>query len=116
MARQSRTAKTRDSSSTTAAASTQRTMTRVRGERLDAAGLRACDRAVAGRGDERRVLGEHARLVARLGALDVAQALGDLVVREVGAQLARGDVDGDDVALAERCERPAAGGLGRDVP
>src|SRR3954451_24203023 len=120
IARQSRAAKTRASSSTTVAASTQRTMTRARGARSendsDAPGLRARDRAIAGRGDERRVLREDARRVARLRPLDVAEALGELIVREVDAQLARLDVDGDDVALVECRQGSSARRLGRDVP
>ena len=42
-------------------------------------------------------------------------ARGDLVVGQVDVEAARGDVDRDRVAVLDRGDRAAVGGLGRDV-
>src|SRR5262245_60034972 len=75
----------------------------------------AGDGAIGCARDEPRVLREHAPRVARLRALDALEPLLDFRGRKLDVELALLDVDHDDVAAAERRDRPALGGLGRDV-
>src|SRR5436309_10242883 len=80
-----------------------------------AARLSAGDGAIGCAPDQARVLRQGAPRVARLRALEALQALLDLGGRELDVEPALLDVDDDRVAVAQRRDRAALGGLGRDV-
>src|SRR5215471_2634376 len=61
----------------------------------------AGDGSIGGRGDQSRVLGHHARGVARLGPLHGLQTLLDLGRRQLDVEGALLDVDDDGVAAPE---------------
>lgn len=71
--------------------------------------------AFRGGRNQRSILGEDARLVARLGLLPVFQALCDFRFREFDIQAARVDVKHDNVAILQSGNRTAACSLRRYV-
>src|SRR5882762_6106807 len=75
----------------------------------------AGDGAIGCAGNEPRVFRQHAPRIARLRPLDTLETLLDLGGRELHVELALLDVDHDRVAVSERRDRAALGGLGRDV-
>src|SRR5262249_10559201 len=75
----------------------------------------AGDGAIGRASHEASVFRERARGVARLGSLDALEPFLDLGGRELHIELALLDVDHDDVAVPQRADRSALGGLGRNV-
>src|SRR5882724_12896202 len=75
----------------------------------------ARDGAIGSGGHEARVLRQHAPRVARLGPLHSLEALLQLGGRKLDVELALLDVDHDRVAVPERGNRTAVGGLRGDV-
>src|SRR3712207_2563970 len=75
----------------------------------------AADRALRCGADELGVLGEHAAGVAGLRRGPALAAAGQLLLVDQQVEGPGGEVEADAVAVPDEGDRPAVGGLGRDV-
>src|SRR3989338_9628079 len=67
------------------------------------------------RGDQLGVLRHHAGFIAWLRRFPLSQAGLALLLRDIDIKAALLDIEDDGVAVAQRGDRTAAGGLGRDM-